>query len=406
MIKNKSIFNRKLLLLGGLGFSSGLPLALTGGTFQAWLKDGGIDLKTIGLLSLVGLPYTLKFLWAPIFDVYHFPFLTKRRGWIFVSQILLFLAIAIFGFLSPSDDTFFILLVALVIAFLSATQDIVIDAYRTEVLTPDERGMGASLSNLGYRLAMIVSGAVALVLADLIAWPFVFLLMSLCLLACSFFTFFSKEELVTVAPKSLNQAIIIPFKDFFSRVESLEVLFFILIYKVDIVMAVALTTPFMMEIGFSKTEIGAVTKGVGLVASILGSICGGLLYPKLGLKKCLIYFGIIQGFSTLSFSLLAYTGNNSLVMAFAVGFENFCAGLATTPFIAFLMACCNPGFAATSFALLSSFAAVSRVFAGAPTGYLVGIFGWVDFFIFCSLTAIPGVALVYYRFDKWSGVRK
>ena len=394
-----------MLILLGFGFSSGLPLALTGGTLQAWMKDEGVDLKTIGLFSLVGLPYTLKFIWAPLLDSINLPFLGKRRGWILSTQFILVLLLLALSSLAPATNAYLIAIVSLMIAFMSASQDIVIDAYRTEVLLSEERGAGSAVSNLGYRLAMIVSGAVALILADHMPWPSVFVVMAGILGICSLQTFFSPEP--SSIPKSsisLRQAVVVPFKDFLSKIGAIEILIFILIYKIDIVMAVALTTPFMKEIGFSNSEIGTVTKGIGMVASILGSLAGGYFYSKLGLKRCLIYFGIIQGFSTLTFSLLALVGKNIWVMAFAVGFENFCAGLATAPFIAFLMGFCNPGYAATSFALLSSFAAVSRVFAGAPTGWLVTQFGWVQFFVVCALTSIPGVLLLVWRFDRWGEV--
>ncbi len=389
-----------------MGFSSGLPLALTGSTIQAWMKEENISLEVIGLFSLVGLPYTLKFLWAPLLDLSGIKIfgyeLGKRRSWILLSQVSLSLLVFVLSLLNPSSHSFYLACVALMIAFMSATQDIVIDAYRTEVLVEKERGAGASISNLGYRLAMITSGAIALMLADILPWPKVFMIMSGLLLGCSIVNFFAEEPIaVKVGPKTINQAVLIPLKDFFTRVGSIEILVFILIYKIDIVMAVALTTPFMMEMGFSKTEIGAVTKGIGMLASIAGSLCGGALYPKLGLKKCLLYFGMIQGVSTLTFSVLALSGKNTWIMAFAVGFENFCAGLATTAFIALLMKLCNPGYAATSFALLSSFASVSRVFAGAPTGWLVSYFGWVNFFVVCALSAIPGLLLLVYRFDHW-----
>lgn len=394
--------NRKMFVLLVMGFSSGLPLALTGSTLQAWMKESGFDLKTIGIFSLIGLPYTIKFLWAPLLDLINIPVLGKRRGWICISQISLCFLIYTLSISSTQGNTYLIALIALLIAFFSATQDIAVDAYRAEILAEHERGPGASISNLGYRLAMITSGAIALILAEHLSWSQVYNIMALIILLSTLIHVLATEPIPSgLKPKNIQDAVIIPLKDFFLRRHSLEVLLFILIYKIDIVMAVALTTPFMIEIGFSKSEIGAISKGVGMIASIAGSLVGGALYPKLGLKKSLLYFGIIQGFSTLSFALLAIVGHNSYVMAFAVGFENFCAGLATTPFIALLMSYCNPGFAATSFALLSSFSAISRVFAGAPTGWLVDAVGWIYFFIFCALSAIPGIILLIKRYDSW-----
>ena len=409
LTKYSAVFlNRKMFVLLVMGFSSGLPLALTASTLQAWMKEKGFDIKTLGLFSLIGLPYTVKFIWAPILDLITIPILGKRKGWILLCQIILTCLIFLLSSYGSYSNVYTISIIAILIAFFSATQDIAVDAYRTEILDEKERGTGASVSNLGYRLAMITSGAIALILAESLPWETVYNYMAAVLLVSSLIYFIASEPNSShKSPKSFNQAVVIPFRDFFLRKYSLEVLLFILIYKIDIVMAVALTTPFMMEIGFSKSEIGAITKGVGMVASIIGSLVGGALYPFIGLKKSLLYFGIIQGLSTLSFALLALVGNNSFVMAFAVGFENFCAGLATTPFIALLMSFCNPGFAATSFALLSSFAAISRVFAGAPTGWLVESVGWVYFFIICAISAIPGIYLIYKRFDLWQiGIKK
>jgi MFS transporter, PAT family, beta-lactamase induction signal transducer AmpG len=389
------------------GFSSGLPLALTAGTLQAWMSNEGVNLKLIGIFSLVGLPYTVKFLWSPFLDrfspsVFGKVFLGRRRGWIFITQLLLAVSVFILSLTTPSSSPLLVALLALLISFFSASQDIEIDAYRTELLAQEERAMGSSVSIMGYRLAMLVSGAVALILSDSMPWSSVYQVMSfvLCLLMLS--TLFMPEiEGIEIKPKTLKEAIIQPFVVFFGRSYSIEILLFILIYKIDIVMASALTTPFMLELGFSKTEIGSVNKIVGMIASIVGSLVGGALAIKYGLKKSLWRFGIIQGLSTLSFSLLAHVGKDNFVMGAVVGFENFCAGLATGPFIALLMTFCDKRYTATIFALLSSFAAMSRVFAGAPTGYLVDWLGWELFFAFCSLTAIPGLFLLYFRYDKW-----
>lgn len=385
-----------------LGFFSGLPLALTGSTLQAWMKDSNVDLKVIGLFSLVGLPYTLKFLWSPLMDRFAPHFLGRRRFWMLLSQGGLFVAIITLGFSDPGNVPTMVATFALVIAFLSASQDIAVDAYRTDVLSADERGPGAGVFTLGYRVAMIISGAVALILADHLAWHHVYSIMAALMLLGMITTLLSPRPTDdALVPKSLREAVIDPFIDFFKRRSAHEILLFIVIYKIDIVMAVALTTPFMMDLGFTKTEIGAVQKLVGMIAAIVGSLVGGGLQVKLGLKRSLWWFGIIQGFATLSFALLAFIGKNNLAMATIVGFENFCAGLSTAPFVALLMTLCSKRFTATQYALLTSLAAVTRVFAGSPTGFLVEALGWEWFFVFCSLTAIPGLLLLRFRFDKW-----
>lgn len=385
-----------------MGFASGLPLALTGGTLQAWMTEGGIDIKVLGAFSLVGLPYTLKFLWAPLMDRYVPPFLGKRRGWMLISQLFLMGSIAYLGSLHPGQNTVMIAFAATLVAFWSASQDIAIDAYRAEYLTSAERGAGASVSNLGYRLAMLTSGALALILADHLSWQQVYWLMAAILLMGMLATTLGPEPKGEIfVPKSTRQLIIDPFKDFIKRKYSLEILAFIVLYKVDIVMATALTTKFMLDLGFTKTEIGAITKTVGITASIVGSLVGGVLYTKLGLRGSLWIFGIIQGLSTLSFSLLAEVGKNNLLMAWVCGFENFCAALSTAPFIAFLMALCNKRYTGTHFALFTSFAALARVFAGTPTGFLQEHLGWTYFFVVCAITALPALAILKARYSLW-----
>lgn len=395
--------NKKMFFLLIMGFSSGLPLALTGSTLQAWMKDLGYEIKTIGLFSLVGLPYTIKFIWAPFLDRFKISRFGKRKSWILLFQILIIFSLQLLSSIDNNSSPNTIAILALLISFFSASQDIVVDAYRTEILVDKERGFGSSVSNLGYRLAMLTSGALALMLSDHYPWPTVINQMSMVMLFTLFICIFSEEPIINDAgPKTLKQAVVLPFINFFKLKGSLEILLFIILYKIDIVLAVSLTTPFMKELGFSNTDIGAVTKGVGMIASIVGSLYGGILYARLGLKRCLLYFGIIQGLSTLSFSVLALVGNNYIVMATTVALENFCAGLATAPFIAFIMSFCSAGYAATSFALLSSFASISRVVAGAPAGYIVSITGWTLFFAICALTSVPGILLLVFRFEHWN----
>ena len=331
-----------------LGFSSGLPLALSGGTLQAWLTDEKVSVETIGALSLIGIPYSFKFVWSPLMDRFVPPFLGRRRGWILLTQLLLAMVIGGIALTSPMGTPLLFGLSALLIAFFSASQDIVIDAYRTDSLKESERGPGAAVSVLGYRLAMITSSAGAFILADKIPWPMVYCLLATLMGALSLFTFFCPDPPENVrVPKTLEEAIVQPFLNFFQRLSAFEILAFIILYKLGDVMAVALTTKFMRDIGFSNSDIGYVAKGLGLVCSILGSLLGGAFVVKWGLKRALFVFGILQGVSVLCFALLSLVGKDYSVMSLAIGTENFCNGLGNAAFVTFLMGLCDKRFTAT-----------------------------------------------------------
>lgn len=390
-----------MLLMLGLGFASGLPLALTAGTLQAWMTTEGIDIKTIGLFSLVGLPYTFKFIWSPLMDRYTPKFLGRRRGWMVISQAALFVAIIALGSLQPRDHTLFVALLAVAIAFFSASQDIVIDAYRTEVLRQEEFGAGAGVAILGYRLGMLTSGALALILADHYSWQAVYAMMAGMLAVGFVCALVGPETQSVAAPKSLREAVIGPLRDYFQRPGAVEILLFIVLYRIDVVLANALTTPFMLQLGFSKTDIGALNKGLGLASSIAGSLLGGALIPRLGMKRALVIFGFLQCISTLCFSVLAYVGHHYPTLALSVSAENFCSGLGNAAFVAFLMSLCNKRYTATQYALLTSLGAVSRVFVGAPTGYLEATFGWFHYFNIATLSGIPGLLMIY-RYERWT----
>ncbi len=391
----------KMLIVCVQGFTSGIPLALTAGTLQAWMTSEKINLTTIGIFSLVGIPYTLKFLWAPFMDHYTLPFLGRRRGWLIVSQIALALCIAAMAFSAPARAPFILAGVALLVAFCSASQDIVIDAYRTEILKPEELGAGAGCYIMGYRIGMLTSGAAALILADHLAWSSVYLIMSLTLLLGVLTTLLSPEPVAKEKPpKTLWDAVVYPFVDFLKRKGAVEVLLFILLYKLDVIMTLAMMTPFLLQIGFSKTDIGVVTKGFGLVATIVGTLIGGAWMTRLGLKKSLWIFGLVQAFSGLSFVILSYLGHHYPMMVIAITVENFCSGMGTAVFSAFLMHLCNHRFTATQYALLTSFMALSRVLMGAPTGFLAEHYGWPLYFILSVGIAIPGLALLT-RYEKW-----
>lgn len=391
----------KMFVVLILGFASGLPLALTGGTLQAWLKTENISLGTIGLFSLVGLPYTLKFIWSPIMDRYVPPLFGRRRGWIFVTQLGLIISIIVLGMSNPKVSLENMAIFALFVSFFSASQDIAIDAYRTEAVPEEELGAAASIYIMGYRIAMLVSGGVALGLAEKLPWSTVYFIMAGCMGVGLIGSVLGPKPLVDEAPPtSLTEAVVKPFVEFFNRKGAIEMLLFILIYKLDVAFAMAFTTPFMMDLGFSKLEIAAVLKGAGLLATIFGTLTGGALMLKWSMKKSLWIFGIIQGISGFSFYLLAHVGHNYPLMWASIIIENICSGLGTAAFSAFMMSICDKRYTATQYALLTSFMALTRILVQTPSGFLQERVGWEWYFIISILIAIPGLLLLT-RFDKW-----
>ncbi len=389
--------NRRVAAMLVLGFASGLPLALTSGTLQAWLAVDGADLHTIGLFTLVGLPYTLKFLWSPVMDRFVPPWLGRRRGWIAGSQIALMAGIAAIGFSSPAHAPLALAALALTVAFLSASQDIAIDAYRADVLRERERGVGAAVSVLGYRVAMLVSGAVALIVADHYGWQFTYLMMAL-LLAVGLAAALAGPEPETPVkpPRTLAEAVSGPLREFFSRPGAWILLAVIVLYKLGDAFAGTLTTAFLLRgVGFSLTEVGAVNKGFGTAATIGGALFGGALMVRLGLYRALLLFGVLQAISNLSFMALAWAGKSYGWMVTAVGFENVTGGMGTAAFVAFLMALCDRRYTATQYALLSALAALGRQYMGPPAGFLVEAVGWPSFFLFTAIVALPGVWLLW-----------
>jgi PAT family beta-lactamase induction signal transducer AmpG len=400
--------NRRIAVVLFLGFSSGLPLALTGGTLQAWMTVSGVDIATIGLFSLIGLPYLFKFLWAPLMDRFVPPLFGRRRGWIALMQMALAGAIFIMASLDPTRVPMMLAGLALLVAFLSASQDIVYDAYRTDVLREKERGAGAAVSVLGYRVAMLVAGALALIIADQIGWHGTYVLMAMLMFAAVLATIFGPEPETAVKPPArLSEAVMGPLKDFFSRRDALWLLALIVLYKLGDAFAGTLTTAFLLRgAGFSLTDVGAINKTLGLIATIVGALFGGALMVKLGLFRSLLLFGVLQALSNLSFMVLAWVGKNYSVMVAAVGFENFAGGMGTAAFVALLMGLCNARYSATQFALLSAAASVGRVLVGPPAGYLVKAIGWADFFFLTFLVALPGLVLLWWLRGTVSSLQK
>jgi|TARA_B110000438_G_scaffold295501_1_gene338586 PAT family beta-lactamase induction signal transducer AmpG len=391
------IFNGRIAAVLVLGFSSGLPLALSGGTLQAWLTVEGVDIRTIGLFSLVGLPYTLKFLWAPLMDRFVIPIFGRRRGWIVLCQMVLIGIILGMSVSSPKNALWLLAILAFFLTFVSASQDIAIDAYRAEVLKNRERGLGAAVSVTGYRVAMLVSGALALVLSEFLGWGATYMLMALILTLGVLAVWLGPEpEYSAAPPASMKEAVAGPFAEFFSRSGVWSLLALIILYKLGDAFAGSLTTTFLIRgVNFSVGEVGAINKGMGLAATIIGAIYGGLLMARLRLFNSLLIFGILQAVSNLSFMVLALVGKNYPLMIFTIAFENLAGGMGTAAFVAFLMALCNQRYTATQFALLSALASLGRVFVGPLSGVLVDEMGWAVFFFSTFLFALPGLILLW-----------
>ena len=400
----QDIFNKKILICIFTGFTSGLPLFILISLLPAWLRSSGLDLKAIGLFALIQFPFTWKFLWAPLFDRFTFS-MGRRRGWLIVFQILLLLTIALSGFIDPVSQLTSIAIISTIIAFFSASQDVVIDAYRRELLLDRELGLGNAIHVNAYKIASLVPGSLSLVLADFFAWDFVFIVTALFMLPGIIMTLLvSEPKLKAAPPKTLKEAVIEPLKEFKNRKglnNALLILLFIFLYKIGDSMATALATPFYLDLGFSMTEIGLIAKNAGLWPGILGGILGGIWMMKLGINKALWIFGFMQMFATLSFAWLAYVGDNNAVLAITVGLEFFAAGLGTTAFVAYIAKTTNPSYTATQFALFTSLASVPRTLTNASTGYLVEFFGWQTFFVFCFVIAIPGMLLLF-KIAPWN----
>ena len=397
----KVICSGRMIVALLMGFSCGLPLLLTITVLQAWMKEEGVDLTVIGLMALVGLPYTLKFLWAPFLDRYTLPFLGRRRGWLLTAQIFLIFSIAGLGLTDPGGNPWMVAFAALLVTFFSASQDIVVDAYRREDLPDEELGLGSSLYINGYRVGMLLASGGGLILADHVSFSTVYLIMAACVLPGVLTTFFAPEpEIAAGTPESLKEAILYPLIDYFSRKEALWILAFILFYKIGDSMASAMATPFYLDIGFSKTEIGAVVKLFGFWATIIGSLIGGVLMLRQGIYRSLWIFGFLQAISTAGFALLARIGHNISALSAVIAFENLSSGMGTAAYVAFMASITNKKFTATQYALLSSLMGVPRVLASAPTGFFAKSMGWENFFIFCTLIAIPGMLLLL-KFASW-----
>jgi PAT family beta-lactamase induction signal transducer AmpG len=390
--------SRSIAVITFLGFSSGLPLALTSGTLQAWMTVAGVDIRTIGIFALVGIPYLIKFLWSPLMDRFVPPWLGRRRGWIVITQLTLIIGISAMAFSSPEKALMLLATVALIVAFTSASQDIVIDAYRTDILKEQERGFGAAVFVMGYRIAMLVSGGLAFVLSDHIGWKNTYLLMAALISVGILSTLVGPEpEERVVPPRSLREAVRGPLKDYLSRNSAVSLLILIILYKLGDAYAGTLTTAFLIRgVGFSVSDVGYINKGLGFISVIIGALFGGTLMVKLRLFRALMIFGVLQAVSNLSFMVLAWMGKNYGMLVFAVAFENLSGGMGTAAFVSLLMAMCNHRYTATQYALLSSLAALGRIFIAPTSGYLVESIGWANFFFITFLVALPGLWMLWW----------
>jgi PAT family beta-lactamase induction signal transducer AmpG len=398
---NPSVFNammnKRMFICIFTGFSSGLPLYILISLVPAWLRSEGVDLKAIGLFALIQLPFTWKFIWAPLFDRFSPP-MGRRRGWLLITQVGVLLSLPILGLFRPQFDIWTIAYFSALVAFFSASQDVVMDAYRRELLLDHELGLGNTIHVNAYKIAGLVPGSLSLILADHLPWKSVFLITALFMLPGIIMTLCVKEPaLRNGTPKTLKAAVVEPFQEFVGRrgmKSALIILAFIFLYKLGDSMATALATPFYMDMGFTKTEIGLIAKNAGLWPSVIGGMLGGVWMMRVGINRGLWIFGAVQMVAILGFAWLVNAGHSLFWLGAVIGLEAFGVGLGTAAFVAFIAQTTNPLYTATQFALFTSLASVPRTVANSATGYLVEYFGWQQFFIFCFIIAIPGMLLL------------
>lgn len=394
----QSALNRRTLICVFLGFTSGLPLFILLSLLQAWLAKMGWDVKSLGLLALVMFPYTWKFLWSPLMDRFSFGPLGRRRGWMAITQVALFLAIGAMGMLDPQQHIAAILFTASLVAFLSASQDIVIDAYRRELLPDNEQGLGSAIHVNAYKVAGMVPGALSLILADMMSWQAVFWITALFMLPGFVCTMLIAEPKVYgKPPANLREAVVMPFQEFIARdgwKGAMLVLGFIFFYKLGDSLATALATTFYLKLGFTLTQIGVIAKTTGFWASIAGGLIGGIWMINLGINRALWIFGVVQAVAILGFAWLAQVGADPLILALVIGFEAFGVGLGTAAFVAYIARTTDPRYSATQFALFTSLSAVPRTFINASAGFIVDQTGWFMFFNLCFVLALPGMLML------------
>ncbi len=397
----KVLLSRRMLVALVMGYVAGLPLELTGFVLKTWMREEGVDLAVIGLFALVGLPYTLKFLQAPILDRFRIGPMGRRRGWMLIFQVGLILSVISLGRTQPAHAPWIVAMTAFFVTLFSASQDIVIDAYRREDLADEELGLGSSLYIGGYRVGMLLAAGGGLILADHMPFSMVYLVMALCLVPGVLTTLLTPEPDTPFGiPKTMKEAVVEPFVEYFSRPSAIWILAFILLYKVGDTMASAMTAPFYVDLQFSKTEVGAIVKFFGLPPILIGTALGGLIMLRLGINRSLWVFGVLQAVSTAGFCVLAQIGYHLPALAAVIAFENFSAGMGTAAYAAFMASITNKKFTATQYALLTSLMGVPRVLASSVTGFMAEAMGWTGFFLFCTLIALPGMLLLL-KFAPW-----
>ncbi len=386
----------KLLVIVALGAASGFPNQITESALQAWLKDAGNSNTNIGLLSYVAIPYLLKFLWAPLLDRFPLPLLGRRRGWLLVIQLALAVSIASLAIQNPAISLSAVAITALVIVFFSASQDIVIDAYRTDISLPEERGLAAAANNLGYRACAWLAFAAALIVADAFGWRAAFLVLAAAMAAFTIVTALAPEpDYRAPPPTTLRQSVVVPLRELLGSPGAIGLIVLIITFKIGGAMALKLFTPFLMDLGFSKTEIGLVAKAVLTSSAIGGAVLGGLWMVRLGLLRSMLLFGVLQTVTILAFYLLALTGKNFPLMIAATAIENLTGSMGNIAEVALIMALCNSRFSAFEYALLSVLALLPRYLLGGPAGWLADHGGWSTYYIVAFLLGVPGLAMVW-----------
>lgn len=391
----EALASPKMLAILLLAAASGFPNQITESALQAWLRDVGASNTTIGIMSYVALPYLLKFLWAPFIDRYPLPLLGRRRGWIFVMQLALAAAIALLAFQNPAASLGAVSVCAAAIVFFSATQDISIDAYRTDVALPSERGLAAAAANLGYRIASYVALAVALIVADLFGWRPAFLILAAAMLLFCVATVLAPSSHNSYQPRSMRESVMEPLRELLSTPSALTLIAVVLLFKIGDAFANKLFTPFMMDVGFSKTEIGIIIKALFTASSVVGSVLGGVLMVRLGLLRSMLGFGILQALSNLLYCLLATAGKSYLIMCVAVVIEHVAAAMGSIALVALIMALCDLRYSAFQYALLSALALLPRYSLGYPAGWIADHTGWYGYYVASFALALPGLAMVW-----------
>lgn len=400
----KEIFSKKMLVCLLLGFASGLPLLLTGGTLKLWLAEAKVDITTIGYFSWVGMMYSLKFIWAPLLDSVALNNLGRRRSWMLFMQIGLILFLIFLGQMNPVSSLGGVAILALVVAFFSATQDVAIDAFRREYLDENELGLGSTMNMYGYRIAMLASGGGALALADHMSWQNVYIIMSGLMSLGILATVLAPEPENNLLPKkTLLDSVVGPFKEFLSRDGSIIILLFVFLFKLGDALSGSMLSPFYIDMGFQKTDIALIAKTFGLASSLVGLFIGGVVIYYVGILRSLWFFGFLQALSTASFALITYTGPQNWALAFAVIFEDISSGMGSAAFVAFMASITNKKYTATQYAILSSIATLGRNFFSGFAGHMVKALDWANFFYVCALIAIPGMIFLFImtkRFPK------